>query len=136
MAVSFILLNLRTLKYRLQLTDKASIPEYISQCWQARPPPLYYLPPYYLPPFTIYSHLLYTPIYYLLPFAIYPHLLFTPIYHLPQFNIYPNLLFICIYISRQSVVKQGFQKTHFLILLKFEIFLVNVYKTPCKILDL
>ena len=29
MAVSFILVNLRTLRYRLQLTGKASIPEYI-----------------------------------------------------------------------------------------------------------
>ena len=28
-AVSFILSNLRTIKYRLQLTGKASIPEYI-----------------------------------------------------------------------------------------------------------
>ena len=37
---------------------------------------------------------------------------------------------IYIYVSRQSVVKQGFQKTHFSLLLKLEIFfaigLVNV----------
>ena len=64
-AVSFILSNLRTIKYRLQLTGKASIPEYI-----------------------------------------------------------------CIYVSRQSVVKQGFQKTHFPMILKLETFfaidLVNI----------
>ena len=48
-------------------------------------------------------------------------------------------IYIYIYTSRQSVVKQGFQKTHFPIILKPETFftigLVNIY-LPCKISDL
>ena len=69
MAVSSIGTNLQTPECSIQLTGKASIPEYIC-------------------------------------------------------------MYVYIYVSRQSVVKQGFQKTHFPLLLKLEIFfaigLVNV----------